>query len=93
MAHRSYAGTITAAATFQGARNCIMYFNRDRRIAHAPVESGPSVLALLLISLAIAAVTVVTIWTVLFASLSPPRTGWSGSSRLSQLRTGLAAVQ
>jgi hypothetical protein len=67
-----------------------MYFNRDRRIAHAPAESGPSVLTLLLISLAIAAVTVVTIWTVLFASLSPPRTGWSGSSRLGTPATNLS---
>jgi hypothetical protein len=67
-----------------------MSFNRDRRIAHGPVESGPGVLALLLISLAIAAVAVVTIWTVLFASLSPPRTGWCGSSRLGTPATNLS---
>jgi hypothetical protein len=45
-----------------------MYFDQDRRIVEGPVEPGPRVLALLLISLAVAAVTVVTIWTVFFHS-------------------------
>lgn len=43
-----------------------MDFNRNRRIAEGPVEPGSSVLALLLGSLAAAAVTVVTVWTVFF---------------------------
>lgn len=43
-----------------------MYSNRNRRLAEGPVEPGPNVLALLLGGLAVAAVTVVTVWKVFF---------------------------
>jgi hypothetical protein len=43
-----------------------MLTNQDRPIAKDSVAPGPNVLALLLISLAVAAVTVVTIWTVYY---------------------------
>jgi hypothetical protein len=61
----------TARHRFASEMEELMATTRERRIVETPTEArqaepGPSILALLLVSLGLAAVTLVAVWTIFF---------------------------